>query len=96
MILYAIHSINITYIDAEPDNSINWHKRGMVHLVKNNHWSAVSDWDRALSIDAEFKQAYLYRGKSYKKLGRCEKALTDFNKYKTLDPNDAKINALVM
>ena len=67
----------------------------MAHLAKNNHWAAVSDWDRTLSIDSEFKSAYLYRGKSYKKLGRCEKALTDFNKYKTLDPDNPKVDSLV-
>ena len=82
-------------IEAEPNNVVNWHKRGMAHLVKNNHWSAVGDWDQAISIDSNFKQAYLYRGKSYSKLGRCEKALTDFNKYKTLEPSDPKVDSLV-
>ena len=40
-------------------------------------------------------QAYLYRGKTYKKLGKCSKALTDLNKVYALDANTKDIGSLI-
>lgn len=82
-------------IDAEPTKHINFHKRALTYLVKNSYWKAVRDWSKALKLDDSFATAYLYRGKTYKKLGKCTKALTDLTKAQSLKPATKDISSLV-
>eukprot|EP01083_Nonionella_stella_P313329 1124326_1 len=82
-------------IDIEPTKQINFHKRALTYLVKNSYWKAVRDWGKAIKLDNAFKSAYLYRGKTYKKLGKCSKALTDLNKVYELDANTKDIGSLM-
>ena len=42
-------------IDIEPTKHINFHKRALTYLVKNQYWKAVRDWGKAIKIDSTFK-----------------------------------------
>ena len=43
------------YIDIEPTKHINFHKRALTYLVKNQYWKAVRDWGKAIKLDDTFK-----------------------------------------
>merc|ERR1719491_393082 len=82
-------------IDVEPTKHTNFHKRALTYLVKNSYWKAVRDWSKAIKLDDSFASAYLYRGKTYKKLGKCSKALTDLTKAHSLKPSTTDIASLL-
>eukprot|EP00485_Elphidium_margaritaceum_P010081 CAMPEP_0202691566 /NCGR_PEP_ID=MMETSP1385-20130828/6247_1 /ASSEMBLY_ACC=CAM_ASM_000861 /TAXON_ID=933848 /ORGANISM="Elphidium margaritaceum" /LENGTH=517 /DNA_ID=CAMNT_0049346993 /DNA_START=24 /DNA_END=1574 /DNA_ORIENTATION=- len=82
-------------IDIQPDKHINFHKRALTYYVSNQYWKAVRDWSKAIELDDTFTSGYLYRGKTYTKLGSCSKGLTDLNKVYALDPNTKDIGVLI-
>ncbi len=64
-----------------------YHLRGEAHRHLGNthgdvqeHWAAVEDFTRALTLDSTLLQAYVDRGILYwRELGEPQKALCDFN-----------------
>lgn len=79
-----------------------YHLRGAAHRHLGNargdtweHWAAVEDFTRALTLDPTFAQAYLDRGILYwRELNHPRKAIQDLTMALTLDPqlHEARFN----
>ena len=54
------------------------------------HDRAITDFDRALTLDPNYAAAYLNRGLAFSAGGLYDRALTDFDHAVALNPNDAK------
>jgi tetratricopeptide (TPR) repeat protein len=67
-----------------------YYDRGIDKYQSGDKRGAMSDFDRAISLDPSFAKAYNNRGVVKADLGDKSGAITDFNRAITLDPTDAK------
>ncbi|ETO18125.1 hypothetical protein RFI_19163, partial [Reticulomyxa filosa] len=81
--------------DVEPKKHVNWHKRAMAQLAKNNYHKAISDWTKAVELDESFIHGYYYRGKAQQRIGECGKAHSDYNKVYALDASHEDVDTLI-
>src|SRR6266568_3505091 len=65
-------------------------KQGIDLFGKNDLVGAIAEYDRAISIDPKFAEAYFNRGKARRAGGDFDGALADFDRAINLDPNDAE------
>lgn len=93
----AINCFN-TAIDQKPDYKSAFYNRGFAkfNLAENNNdtttmIAALEDFNRTISIDIEFHEAYLQRGILYTWLNEYEKALIDYNYGLSLRPNNTRL-----
>ena len=56
--------------------------------ISPNYLAAIKEYDKALEINPEFKDAYYYRGKSYHGLAKYENAIKDFTTLINKDPGN--------
>jgi tetratricopeptide (TPR) repeat protein len=61
------------------NRAIEAYRQGVVHLELGKFEAAISDFDRAISLDNQFAQAYWGRGDALMSLGEYETAVTDFS-----------------
>ncbi len=72
-------------IDTDPDDKLALLARGSVYLKTGNTINAISDFSRALQIDAKHPKAYHLRGLAREMAGDDDEALKDFNKAIDID-----------
>jgi hypothetical protein len=77
-------------IDYDPDNSYAYYRRGffkLTHLELDNElaYSAIKDFNRAISLKPEMSKAYFHRGVALMYLDKKARACLDFVKAKELD-----------
>lgn len=70
-----------------PDHYYGYFVRGSAHTQNNDLQAALADYNRSISLNAEFGPAYNNRGHTLKELSRYEEALTDLNRAIELDPS---------
>ncbi|MEY9913453.1 tetratricopeptide (TPR) repeat protein [Catenulispora sp. MAP12-49] len=61
--------------------------RGRALYLLGDDQGALADFDRALTLDTQDRQAWAYRGDAYRWLRRFDEALADFDKAIELDPD---------
>ncbi len=66
-----------------------YRKRADASLSKGDFTGAISDYDKAVELKADYSIAFLNRGKARYSLREFDKAMEDFNKTIAIDPNSA-------
>src|SRR5947207_13073956 len=67
-------------------------KQGIELFGKNDLAGAIADYDRAISIDPKFAEAYFNRGKAKRAGGDLDGAISDYEVAAEIDPNLAANN----
>jgi hypothetical protein len=74
-------------IDKEPERfPLAYNNRGMVFLKSGQLDKAISDFDRAITLDPQYAKAYYNRGLAYDMLGRLDQAILNYKKTIALNP----------
>ncbi|MBI4232745.1 tetratricopeptide repeat protein, partial [Candidatus Peregrinibacteria bacterium] len=71
---------------AEAKKFYDW---GFVKISNGNSEGALSDFDKAISINPNYAEAHLYRGAVRDRLGDNKGAIEDYDKAIEINPNDA-------
>lgn len=61
---------------------------GKDQLTRGNRTKAIAAYSRAIKLDPECKEAYVWRGVAHNESGKPKDALADFTKAIELDPTD--------
>ncbi len=61
--------------------------RGLAFLNTDQAEKAIGDFDRSISLDPYFRDAYLNRGTAFEKIGKFDKAIENFDKAIALSPS---------
>lgn len=69
-----------------PDRAVEAYQQGVAHLESGEYEAAIPDFDRAVSLDDQFAQAYWGRGDALMSLGEYETAVADFNRVIEMHP----------
>ncbi len=64
-----------------------FHLRGYYFSLINESTLAIEDYDKSITINPSYAQAYFDRAHSYFINGQSDKAVEDYNKVIQLDPN---------
>jgi tetratricopeptide (TPR) repeat protein len=72
-------------LEHQPEMSDAWFLRGYNNYNLKNHKDAIVDFTVALSFDANYAEAYFYRGKAKQAEGNLLGALKDLNNARKLD-----------
>lgn len=70
-------------------SAVDWYNKGHSFFSSGNHRDAVNAFGRAIDLNPQFAESYVYRGSAYYKLGDLEPAITDWAKAIELNPKDA-------
>lgn len=62
-------------------------KEGVDHLNSKRYDEAIQDFDKAIEIDEDYKEAYLERGKCCRYNNQLKEAMEDFNRAIEIDKN---------
>jgi len=62
-------------------------ERGLVQMLRKDPENAIDDFTRALEIDSEKVDAFLYRAEAYRKINQHLKARLDLNAGLSIEPN---------
>ncbi|MAT95866.1 MAG: hypothetical protein CL608_01765 [Anaerolineaceae bacterium] len=62
-----------------PNRAVEAYQQGVAHLEDGEFEAAIPDFDRAISLDNQFAQAYWGRGDALMSLGQYKTAVTDFS-----------------
>jgi tetratricopeptide (TPR) repeat protein len=76
-------------IQADPNNALNYFRRGHAYFQIGQYQSAIEDYSRAIELDPSDARVYNSRGVSYDKLRQFERAVEDYSRAIKLDPNYA-------
>ena len=78
-------------IDQAIENPNAYYKSGLYRARQKDYQGAVADFDRALSLNNNFADAYCHRGLALFKLGRPKDAIDSYQRALTINPNHPKI-----
>jgi tetratricopeptide (TPR) repeat protein len=68
-----------------------YYNRGWHHAAKGDETKAIDDYTRALEIDHDYADALESRGHAYKRLGKMDLAIADFDRVLELKPGDPSV-----
>lgn len=81
----ALHDVNI-YISNFPDDYFGYYKRGwLLDKYKDDLEKAIEDYTTSAALQPSYDYNYLCRGQLYRRLGKEELAINDFNEVLKLD-----------
>src|SRR5260370_12011972 len=72
-------------VQRNPNDAQAYNMRGTVLGRAGRNAEALSDFDHAIAIDANYAQAYANRGQVHPQMATLDSALADSNKAPTLD-----------
>lgn len=88
LLLFAILTL-LVFVASVPaqrsDSAKKYVKHGVERFGKNDIAGAISDFDRAISLDPKLAEAYLNRGKAKRAAGDLDGAITDYEMMAELD-----------
>ena len=67
-----------------------WSNKGISFAMSGEYERAIEDFNKAIELDVNYTEAYLYRGSAYDELKEYERAIEDYNKTIELDVNYTK------
>jgi tetratricopeptide (TPR) repeat protein len=70
---------------------VDYTYRGISHLKKEQIDDAISDFDKAIELNAGFAAAYVYRGIAHYKQGQFDQAISDYDKAIEINPEYAEV-----
>ncbi len=86
--------LNSYLIEKQPNSTLHY-QRGVAYDMTNNSVAALSDFDKAIALDAENFQAFFSRSLVQQKLGRWEESVADLEAAIRINPSDCiSLNAL--
>ncbi len=69
-----------------PGRAVDAYQQGVVYLESGQYDEAITEFDRAITLDAQFAQAIWARGEAQMALGDYETAVADFDRVVALHP----------
>ena len=81
------NQLNPPTIYINVNDAIVYFSRGVDNQIIGDDEKAIEDFNSALKIDPNYRDAYFSRGVSYKNIGNYTKAIEDFNSALEIDPN---------
>lgn len=70
--------------------SVAYYNRGVAYGAKNEHDSAIEDYNRAIRLNPNFAEVYNNRGYAYHKKGEIDRAVEDYDRAIQLKPDDVQ------
>jgi tetratricopeptide (TPR) repeat protein len=86
----ALQDVNQA-IALEPNSSMAYKNRGLIHKEKGNIEAALADFNQALDLDPRNQMAYLGRGDVKENRGDLAGVLADFQKALDINPANLEI-----
>src|SRR5215208_3177386 len=74
-------------VQRNPNDPQAYNMRGSVLGLAGRHAEALSDFNKAISLDAQYAQAYANRALVHRQMNKLDLALADYDKALALDPN---------
>ncbi len=76
--------------DGDTEAATILHHRGLAYREMKNTEQALADYDRALSLNPAYVDAYFSRGLLYHKMDRTDAAIADYSRVIDLKPDHAE------
>src|SRR6478672_1502975 len=73
-------------VQRNPSDPQAYNMRGSVLGLAGRHEEALSDFNKAISLDAQYAQAYANRALVYRQMNKLDLALADYNQAVSIDP----------
>lgn len=84
MINFGFYNEAVNYFNEEikkqPKSMVCYAMRGKAHLFLHNYYQAIYNFDKALSLNHDLHEIFLYKGMALYKIDDFELALKEFNK----------------
>lgn len=77
--------------EVAPNDPTVFFRLGLLRYNKGDYQSAVSAFEKAVILDNTYLNARFFLGQSYKKIGRSNDALVQFDILSKIDPNNQEI-----
>jgi Tfp pilus assembly protein PilF len=75
-------------IEQRPERiQLAYYYRGLAFLNMGRPGEAIGDFDRAIAMDPNFRDAFLNRGTAFENMGRYDRAIEDFNAAIAVSPS---------
>ncbi|KAM4809064.1 small glutamine-rich tetratricopeptide repeat-containing protein beta [Rhinophrynus dorsalis] len=75
-------------VELDPNNAVYYCNRAAAHSQLGNHSDAITDCEKALSIDAKYSKAYGRMGKALAAMNKYKEAICSYQKALDLDPEN--------
>ena len=69
----------------------DWLQQGITQAKQGEYELAIATFDRAISANLEFTEAYYQRGLAYDQLGKADRAIADYNRSLSLDSQQVNV-----
>ena len=89
-LLFLLSCATTEQKQSESRNPKFYNNRGIAYGEKGQYDQAISDFSKAIEINAGYDKAYNNRGIVYRLKGQYDQAISDFNKAIEINPRDAQ------
>jgi tetratricopeptide (TPR) repeat protein len=69
---------------------MHFFQRGRDYIALKQYRNAINDFSTAINLNPDIRNAYFYRGKAYRKIGKKKKGMKDIKKAANLGSGDAR------
>lgn len=83
------------YTKEIPNKAISWSQLGRAYLSLGNYNDAVKNFNKALTFDSTFKDARLGLAELYTNTNKLDKAIAEYKKVLTYNPDDIIVNKIL-
>lgn len=84
-----------TTIMLEPQNPVRYFQLGILLLAQNKNAEAAAAFEKAVSLQSDYSNAYYYLAFAYDRIGRDEEALMAMNKVLSYNPGNTEVMNLI-
>ena len=93
--LAQFHQSTKEILITQRNNANTFFQRGKQKYNQGKLKEAIANFDKAISLNSNFVEAYLYRGLTYKKQRIFDKAIDDYTQSINLSTNNPQAQALI-